>query len=299
MKHVFALTKRNILLFLRDKLSVFFSFMSTIILVLLYFLFIAKSYTSGILDQTELPSKDANFLVYLQMMAGVLILNSMSLTIGVFSTVAKDFETRRIDNFFTTPVSVSGLLLSYLSAAFIVSFALNVFTWIGSALLIGILTGYFVSFGTVMMGIVILVFASVVSCAIMLLVTTLVRSSTAMGVIGGIAGTFFGFLCGIYMPYSGLGKTTEAVGSCLPYTHLTIWMKQTLLSDAFSKLSLTEEGKDMLMGEFFSAKNIGFCGFDVSLPVMLVFCGVFALICRALAWYLLNKRIVKRQTGSK
>ena len=287
MNHVMSMTRRNISLFLRDRSAVFFSFLSAIILVALYFLFIARMYTQ---DMDGGPA--SNFLVYLQMMAGVLILNSMSLSMGAFSTVAKDFENRRVDNFLLTPLRRTELLISYLAGGFLVSFILNILTWIISALLIGVLTGYFVSAGAILMGIVILLAASAISAAIMLLVTSLVRSSAAIGVISGIAGTFFGFLCGIYMPFSSLGPTTEKVGSVLPFTHLVIWMKQTLLADAFRQLSLPAGAKAPILTAF-SAENIGFVGLRASLPAMLIFCGVFALLCLAAAWYLLKRRMAK------
>jgi len=297
MNRTFSLTKRNISLFIRDKAAVFFSFLSTIILVALYFLFIAQMYRQGIAGS---PSGDTfskpaqNFLIYLQMMAGVLILNSMSLSMGVFSTIAKDFESGRVDNFMLTPLRKTDLLVSYLISGFIVSFTLNFLTWIISALLIGILTGYFVAFGTFLTGVVILLAASAISSAIMLFITSIVHSSAAIGVIGSIAGTFLGFLCGIYIPYSSLGSATVKIGSVLPYTHLTIWLKQTLLGDAFKQLSVPDTLKTTLLNDAFSAKNIGFAGINAPLWVMLIFCGIFALICLAAAWFLLKRRISRR-----
>ena len=293
MNRTIALTKRNILLFLRDRSAVFFSFLSTIIVVALYFLFIAKLYSEGLSENAGgvFSQKATDFMVYLQMMAGVLILNSMSLSVGVFSTAAKDFESRRIDSFLLSPLPGASLLASYLAAGFLVSFLLNLFTWAASAVIIGLLTGYFVSLTVFLYAALILLAASAVSGAIMLFITALVRSSAAIGVINGIAGTFFGFLCGIYIPYSSLGSSTKAIGSFLPYSHLTIWLKQTVLASAFSQLDVPPESRGVILDEFFSAKNIGFCGLNVPLYIMLILCGVFALACFALAWRMLRKRM--------
>ncbi|MCL2084544.1 MAG: hypothetical protein FWH06_04705, partial [Oscillospiraceae bacterium] len=126
MKQILELTKRNIRLFLRDRATVFFSFLSSIILVALYFLFIANLFLQGF-EQSEsgLSVSDVNFIVYLQMMAGVLILNSLSLSLGAFITAAKDFESRRVDNFLLTPLTAGKLLVSYFLGGFAVSFTLN------------------------------------------------------------------------------------------------------------------------------------------------------------------------------
>lgn len=293
MRNVIALTKRNAYLFLRDKSTVFFSFLSSLILIALYFLFIAKAFSSAMMEYPESTFSESacSFLIYLQMMAGVLILNSMSLSTGVFSIIARDFENRRVDSFLLTPVHVREMLVSYYAGGFLVSFILNLFTWIASIALIGALTGYWIAAGTFMITLGILTAASLISSSLMLLITSAVKSSAAIGVISGVSGTFLGFLCGIYMPYSNLGEETEKIGSLLPFTHLTIWMKQTVLSDACSQLDITGELKSILMKEWFSAENIGFFGMNAPLWLMLIVCGIFALVCLLIAGRLLKKRI--------
>jgi multidrug/hemolysin transport system permease protein len=295
VKNILALTKRDVRLFLRDKSTVFFSFLSTLILVALYFLFISKIYADSLSGGNGFPldASAKNFIIYLQMMAGVLILNAMSLSMGVFSTIAKDFETRKIDSFLLTPIKIRDMLLSYYAGGFAVSFVLNLFTWLLSAALIGALTGYWVSAAAFMTGVGILAAASLISASLMLLLTAIVRSSAAIGVISGISGTFLGFLCGIYMPYTFLGRGAELVGSVLPFTHLAIWMKRTVLSDACAQLGITGDLKATLLRDYFSAESVGFCGVDAPLWVTLIFCGVFALVCLLAARRILKKRIAR------
>jgi len=301
MNPILTLTKRNLKLFLRDKMTVFFSFLSTLILIALYFLFIAKVYTEG-MDNPEMGgiamsiAGDAkNFIVYLQMMAGVLVLNSMSLATGAFSTIAKDFEDRRVDSFQLTPVKTYEMILAYYLTGLIAGFVINVFTWILSFCIIGAATGYWLAMGSFLMVLAVLLTASLISCSIMLLITSLVKSSAAIGVITGIAGTFFGFLCGIYMPYSNLGETTKAVGSLIPFTHIVIWLKQVVLGDAFSQLGITGEFKDILYCDYFSASSVGFLGLDVTLWVMIVLSGILGLLCLAASYLMLNRRFRERQ----
>jgi len=291
IRTIFALTSRNVKSFLRDRAAVFFSFLSTLILVALYFLFIARMFKAG-LDQHEgvFSAGATNYLVYMQMMAGVLILNSMSLSVGVFNTIARDFESRKVDSYLLTPARPREITASYFAAGFIVSFALNLFTWIVSFALIGILTGMWASAGTFFAAAGILAVASLVSGSLMILITALVKSPAAIGVIGGISGTFLGFLCGIYMPYSTFGDGMKAVGSVLPFTHLTVWLKQTMLNDGLAKLGVAGELKDTVMGEYFSAKSVGFLGLDAPLYAMLLLCGAFALACLILAAWRIKKR---------
>ena len=302
MNPIGTLTRRNLQLFLRDRMTVFFSFLSTIILVMLYFLFIGKIYTTQMDDSAmggiamPLAEGAKSFIVYLQMMAGVLALNSMSLATGAFSTIAKDFETRRVDSLMLTPVKPYQMILAYYATGLIASFIINTFTWIASFLIIGFATGYWLNAGSVLLVLAVLLVASLISCSIMLLITSLVKSSSAIGVINGIAGTFFGFLCGIYMPYSNLGDTTKAVGSFLPFTHLTIWLKRVMLGDAFTQLHIPDAFREILYRDFFSADGVGLAGMDVPLGAMVVLSGALGLMCLVASYLLLHRRI-KGQKG--
>ena len=299
MNTFLSLVKRNVKIFLRDRATVFFSFLSTIILVALYFLFIAKMYTSQMDNPAQgsiaLPlSKGGKyFIVYLQMMAGVLVLNSMSLATGAFWTLARDFEIRKIDSLLLSPIKPGKLLLSYLVSGFIVSFGMNALTCAGSFLAIGLSTGFWLSVAAFFTVILVLLAVSAVSCSVMLLVTALVKSSTALGVINGIAGTFIGFLCGIYMPYSNLGQGAKFVGSMLPFSHFTIWLKTVVLNDAFRQLSIAGEFKEILLREFFSAKSIGICNISAPLWLMILLSALFGGACLVASLVILKKRIKK------
>ncbi|MDR3185504.1 MAG: ABC transporter permease [Christensenellaceae bacterium] len=292
MKNIFAFTIRNIKLFLRDRMTVFFSIMSSLILILLYFLFIAKLYITGINATTVVISENAaGFLVYLQMMTGVLVLNSISLSLGMFSGMAKDFESRRICSFLLTPIKKREIILSYFSGGIIVSLILNICTWIVTVLLIGIITNYFVAASAFFLGIVVLIVSSLISSSIMMLLTVLVKSSTGLAIFNGVSGTFLGFICGIYMPYISLGKAVEGIGSFFPFTHLTAWFKNIVITDALSQIGVPSESKDILMNDWFSANGVGFCGTDAPLWLMLLLSGIIGLACLYISGLLLKKRI--------
>jgi multidrug/hemolysin transport system permease protein len=261
-------------------------------MIALYFLFIGRVYSSGMenLFPDTFSSKQANFIIYLQMMAGVLIISSLSLSLGVFATVAKDFEKRKTDGLLLTAATKAELTWGYFLAGFIASFILSFFMWAVSFLLIWAVTGYAVSFGIFLMAAVILAVAALVSAGIMILLTVIIKSSVAVSVISGVVGTFLGFVCGIYMPYSNLGEGTKNFGSLFPFTHLTIWLKQTLLNNAYKILNIPAETADILTDGFFSAENVGLLGANVPLTVMLILSGIFAAVCFICAWIFPQKR---------
>jgi len=296
MSAVTTLTKRNLRLFLREKRAVFLSFLSALIVIALYFLFLAKVYKNGMNgtvdgDAISIADGAKSFIVYLQMMAGVTILNSMSLAVGAFSVISKDFENKHIDCLLLTPVRIHETIVSYFATGFIASFAINVFAWGLSIAVIGIGTGYWLSAGSFAYSLFVLFVSSLVSCSFMLLVTVLIKSSSALGVVNGVSGTFFGFLCGIYIPFDSLGEATKAVGSVLPFSHLTIWLKRVALDDAFGQVGISGEVKNILYRNYFSAENIGFLSHPAPLRLMVFLSVMLGLLCLAVSCILLNRRI--------
>lgn len=296
MKNVFALIKRNCLLFIRSKQVLFSSLLSGIIMIALYFMFIANLYSQGFNDSMglDLTQKQIDAAIYLQMIMGVLVINSISLSTGMFTFMAKDFETRKTEAFLLTKAKSVQVTLSYLISAITVSFALNFIVLIISIILIGAITGVWIGFVTFLEITGVLVIVTLVGCAIMLFITSLVRSSVAIGVISGILGTVLGFLCGIYMPYSNMGKGAMYVGSLLPITHFAIWLKQIALGNIFSQFGISQEVSEIVLDKAFSAGNIGLCGADLPLWLMLVLGVVFSIACFIASMFLISKMYKKQ-----
>lgn len=300
MRNIYAMIKRNCVLFLRSKQVVFFSFFSALILIVLYFLFIANLYAQGFNESAgmELSSNQINFAIYVQMIMGVLVINSVSLSTGMFTFMAEDLEKSKTDAFLMTNAKPFHLVISYLVSGFLVSFILNFLMLALSIIIIGASTTFWLGAGAFFSVMGALLLTSFIGCSVMLLITILVKSSPAMGVINGILGTLLGFLCGIYMPYSNMGKGVAYVGSLLPFTHLSIWLKQLVLTDAFAQLGMTNQISQMMQDKWFSAGNIGFLGMDLPLWAMLLISSVFAFVCLVIA-VLLFKRSITKKTVKK
>ena len=99
MRNIYAMIKRNCILFLRSKQVVFFSFFSALILIVLYFLFIANLYAQGFNESAgmELSSNQINFAIYVQMIMGVLVIKRIHTSIilhnfGNFNRYSKIFQ---------------------------------------------------------------------------------------------------------------------------------------------------------------------------------------------------------------
>lgn len=291
MHETIALVKRHMIRFLRDKVAVFFSFLSVIILLALYMLFIGKQYTTGSgMDQLPDDALKTSLVVGV-MMGGVLVINSMSLSLGMMGNIIEDLEHHTLDAFLVTPVKRRIIIVSYYLAANIVTSVLSIFMWTITVIYAGI-QGYWYPFDVILLVPVILIFFTFISSSMMIYITTLLKSVNAFGTLSGILGTLIGFASGIYMPLVILGKGTTYVASLIPFTHMTILLKNVLLKEPMDDLSVLVQD-DTIFAEIKSSygiNEVGVLGFDISLPI--VFIGIMML--SMLFLYLAFKNMTKK-----
>ena len=238
----------------------------------------------------NLTSKQLYSAIYFQMIVGVLVINSISLSTGIFGLMAQDFEKRKTEAFLLTKATPMQFMTSYLIASVLVCFGLNFLMWLASFLIIGISTGVWLGFIAFLSVVAVLVIVTFISCSIMLLITCLVKSSVAIAVINGILGTILGFLCGIYMPYSNMGAGAKYVGSLLPFTHLSVWLKQIVLKDVFGQFGVSKEIQTATF-EWFSASNIGLCGLKTPLWLLIMLGVIVGLVCLIASVLIINSKL--------
>lgn len=289
MYNVNALIRRNIKVFLRDKAAVFFSFLSVIILLGLYFLFLGRQYTSGI-SFDAISTNLKTFLGVGVIMGGVLVINTVSLSLGVMGTIVSDIETRRLEGFMVTPIERYKVILAYFISSTIVTVTLSVMMWLLTVLYVGFASGYWYSIQTILLSSLLILFYTFISSALMLFLVTLIKSQNAFGALAGVLGTVIGFMSGIYMPLFVLGKGMANIASLVPFTHMTILLKQVILKEAYAELpALFAEG----LAESYGTQNIGV--FGTAVPMFWLMAGSFmiAMILLLLAYRNMNKKMVK------
>lgn len=297
MHDLISLTKRHMLNFLRDKTAVFFSFLSVLILLALYFLFIGESYASAITLQGD-QNLDENLKTYViagVMMGGILVINTISLSLGIMGNVVTDLDQRKLDAFLVTPVKRYKLIFSYYISSIIVSSVLTIFMWVLTVLYVGVFSGYWYSIYTIFIVTLYLILFTLISASLMIFLVTLLKSVNAFGALSGILGTFIGFASGIYMPLVQLGKTTQYIASVLPFTHMAIILKKLLLKEPYELL--IDKGLDASsitsLERVFGSYEIGVFGFNVSMIYILFVSLMMAALLLFFAYRNMTKKMIK------
>lgn len=288
MYDFFNLVKRNILTFLRDKAAVFFSLLSVIILLALYFLFIGEQYRSGIGE-----SIDNNIKIFLStsvIMGGVLVINTVSLSLGVMGNIINDQQLNKMDAFLVTPVKRYKIILAYYVTGIIVTGLLTWLMWWLTVIYVGLFSGYWYTLPTILEVMLVLLFFTFISSTLMIFLTTLIKSVNAFGAMSGVLGTFIGFVSGIYIPIVVFETPMKYVASIMPFTHMTIWLKNVILREPYALIPI--EAVEQI--EFaYGTYELGVFGQSVSMGLIMVVISMLSFGLLYLAYRTLNNKLHK------
>lgn len=287
MNELFLLVKRNLKNYLRDRLAVFFSLLSSIIILLLFFVFIKKSF------MREIPSfvddHLGQALVIAQLIGGTITLSIFSLSLGALGVMVDDFADKKMTGLLVSRTSKLKLGIGYIIASWFIAFAVSAVLSGVLFLYAGISTTLWFSGWTYLIYYGLLLLFSVLASIMMFCLVSVIKSSSAYGAINGILGTLFGFLCGIYMPYSIIGEAAQTIGSLVLPTQASVALKSLLLNDLFATNPVAQEAKDAILHHF-GGEEIGLVTLDIGLPWILLIEGAIVI-----GLFLLSIRHLKKR----
>jgi multidrug/hemolysin transport system permease protein len=228
MNVLFELTKRNVKIFLRDKSAVFFSFLSVIIIIGLYVLFLGDMQVKGI-EQEIGHVEGLKWLVNGWIMSGIVVVNTVTITLGALNTIIKDRESNVLDDLFSSPISRYKIVLSYIFSSWIVAIFLTIITFIVAEIFIINGGGHLLPIIDMIKALGIIIISVISSSAIMFFFMTFIKTISALSVLSTIIGTIIGFLGGIYIPMGVLSNGVQNVIKLFPPAHAVTIMRQLFL----------------------------------------------------------------------
>jgi multidrug/hemolysin transport system permease protein len=222
---ILMLASRNIRIYVRDRMSVFFSFLSVIIIIALYALFLGKVQVDGIRRAVgDIPGIRA--LVDSWIMAGLLSVNAVTVTLGVLGTMVFDIEYKRFPDFAVSPIRRSSVVVSYLISAWVIGFLFSLIAFVAGELYIVSGGGRLLSPKDMLTVVGMLALAVVSSSSIMYLLASFLRSGSAFGTLSTLLGTLIGFITGVYVPLGILPDAVQKLVVLVPFSHSAAMLRQ-------------------------------------------------------------------------
>jgi len=280
MREICTLTKRNMLNYLRDKASVFFSFLSIIILLGIYILFLKNIFNDiPLATQAE---KNTFMLGYI--MGGLIVVGTITLSLGIIGNYVYDLATKKLNGLLVSPTSRYKLTLSYYLSTMILTFALVLIMFFLSVLYLVISTGTCYSFLQILQVVGIILLYVLISTPIMVFIASFINSTNAFAGVSSIVGTLIGFISGIYIPLSLLDPFTKNLAGLLPFSHMALYLRKLLCGDTLNGIPL--EALDSFgMGEIPL--------FGANVPIYIIF--ISSLVVSCILFFISYLRMNKKQ----
>lgn len=276
------LVKRNILLFLRDRASVFFSFLSVIIIIIMYGLFLGNLQVNALGDSLG-DVKGIDWLVSSWIMAGILAVSTVTVPLGVLATLINDRESGKISDFYISPVKRNILALSYLMSSWIVAFFLVSLNLVIGLVYVKYHGGVLFDFLTFIKVLGLMVVSIVSFSCFFFFISLFMKSRNAFSLLSTIVGTFIGFLGGIYIPIGSLGHNVQTFMNLLPIAHSVTLIRRVYMGRALDYVFMGAPPEAYREYSDTYGLNIQVGNFDFSSFQMLLTLGVFGI-----SFYLLS-----------
>lgn len=243
MREILYLTKRNCLIYFRDKTAVFFSVLSMMIVLALMVIFLGSMNSEAVVRilaeyggerDTALDERNAEYLIQLWTLAGILAVNSVTVTLTCMGAMVQDETHKRIMALYVTPVKRIRLVFGYTLSAWLVGTFMCVLTlFVGEV--------FFLLRGTGLLPVLSLLMLCGIVCvntftfsALGYLLALFVHSDSAWSGALTIVGTLVGFVGGIYLPMGSLTEKVQMILKCLPVLHGVSMMRQVSTASALN-----------------------------------------------------------------
>ncbi len=240
---IWKLTQRNILVYTRNRMSVFFSFLSVIIIIGLYALFLGKVQVDnieGMMKQYGLVTESARYLVDTWIMSGLLAINAVTLSLGALGTMVFDIEDKRFPDFIVAPASRTAVVLSYLIATWIITLVFSLIAFVLSELYILSGGGHLLQPEKLLEAFGVMVLSVITSSSTMFLLASFLKSGSAFGTLSTLLGTMIGFITGVYVPLGILPSFVQKIVNVVPFSHSAALLRQIFceqpLKEVFSSV---------------------------------------------------------------
>lgn len=281
-----GLTTRNTKVFLKDRMAVFLSMLTQIIILGLFLLFIKNSYVDGINEalgslKDKVSDADIATLVNSWMISGVIGTSVITSTLSALNVMVSDKQHRIDFDYNASSVKGAVVVMSYFSGAVLCSLITSfVLLAAGLAFIAG--TGVFLLTVTdVLMLIGLVLLGSVSSTIILMTIIGFFKKDSTYSAFSVLVSTLVGFIVGAYFPVSQLGETTQTIVNLVPGAQITGMIRNILVSPAIDHIDDALGGMDQ--GAFREAASKMFCiklnifGTEVDTGFMLLY-SVIAIV---------------------
>ena len=291
MRGFLGLTKRNLLLFFKDKQSIIFSLLTSMIVLALYLLFLKDTFVNA-MDSAinQFPSlsslidkNDKDMFANLILLTGILGSAMITVPYNCLITLVKDRENKVDYDILATPLKRGEIIFSYFISAALSSVILTSMILAIGLGVIGMQGDIYLGIGEILKAFCVVALGSISATSIFMIVVLFFKSVSASGAFFGMLSAASGFIIGAYIPISQFSESVQTVCNIFPASQITIVLRNVLINGLLEHMNTSLAGVDQgmfvtVIKELFSFKARIFDGY-LDETQMLGYITVSILVC--------------------
>ena len=274
MRGISGLIKRNLLLFFKDWQSILFSLLTSIIVLVLYLLFLKGTFVSAIQSAMEqypglasmVLQKDIDMFANLFLLSGILGSAMISVPFSCITVLVKDRANKVDYDILATPMKRGQIIFAYFVSAVLTSILLNSIILAVGLIGIRMQGNMYLNISQVVKAFSIVALGSISASAIFMIVVLFFKTVSACEAFFGILSAASGFVIGAYIPISQFSNEVQTVCNLFPASQITIMLRNILLNGLLEHINTSLAGVDqgmfvLSLKEYFSFQAKLFNGY--------------------------------------
>ena len=255
MRGILGFIKRNVLLFFKDWQSILFSLLTSIIVLVLYLLFLKGTFVSAIQSAMEqypglasmVPQKDIDMFANLFLLSGILGSAMISVPFSCITVLVKDRANKVDYDILATPLKREQIIFAYFVSAVLTSILLNSIILAVGLIGIRMQGNMYLNISQVVKAFSIVALGSISASAIFMIVVLFFKTVSACEAFFGILSAASGFVIGAYIPISQFSDGVQTVCNLFPASQITIMLRNILLNGLLEHINTRLQGVDQGM----------------------------------------------------
>lgn len=270
------LISRNIKLYLKNKSTVFFSFLSMLIIIGLYALFMGDVQVDSLVKEYSVNRDLAGWLINSWIMGGIITVNAVNITFVILINMVEDKSNKHIDDFLVSPIKKYQIIGGYLGAAIIVGILMSIVSFIIAEIYIVLNGGQLLPLISILKVLIGIVFTVVSVASMALFFLLFVKSEKTASTITTIIGTLIGFIVGVYIPIGIMPDLVQKIMKAFPITYSATLFKQIFVLEP-TKLLFSDSNALLNYNKMLG--NVIYIGDkEVTYPIYLIILGVTSIV---------------------
>ena len=274
MRGILGLIKRNLLLFFKDWQSILFSLLTSIIVLVLYLLFLKGTFVSAMQSAMEqypglasmVSETDIDMFANLLLLTGILGSAMISVPFSCITTLVRDRANKVDYDILATPMKRGQIIFAYFVSAVLTSILLNSIILAVGLIGIRMQGNMYLNISQVVKAFSVVALGSISASAIFMIVVLFFKTVSACEAFFGILSAASGFVIGAYIPISQFSNEVQTVCNLFPASQITIMLRNILLNGLLENINKSLAGTDqgmfvLSLKEYFSFQAKLFNGY--------------------------------------